>query len=129
MSKTPTRVIKFRAWDHDNKNMLTLDSDYPDSTLFQTIVSHIVRSEPISDSFSVMQFTGLKDKNGIEIYEGDIVVDTRDKEKKPQEVRWFRGGFMLQTKGHFGFHDIERYDGDCNYFEVIGNIHDKGVIS
>lgn len=68
-----SREIKFRAWDKDNKEMVSPLSRYPSSTLYQTIIGCVIRHEPISDAFIVMQYTGLKDKNGKEIYEGDIV--------------------------------------------------------
>ena len=56
------REIKFRAWDEITKIM-----HYPKSDMMWD-VAHIIKSfEPI------MQFTGLKDKNGKEIYEEDIL--------------------------------------------------------
>lgn len=70
------RDIKFRAWNKDIKKMfevgqITLDKglwDYqPDDR------KHIGISIPYQPSFIIMQYTGLKDKNGKEIYEGDKV--------------------------------------------------------
>ncbi len=57
-----SRVIKFRAWT--GKRMLTIDPLERKGTL-----SDLVEDE----SWKVMQFTGLTDRNGVEIYESDVV--------------------------------------------------------
>jgi len=59
------REIKFRAWDNVNKIMFPNVFDHPDFLLEDMMEQPKI--------FFIMQYTGLKDKNGKEVYEGDII--------------------------------------------------------
>jgi hypothetical protein len=112
------REIKFRAWSKDENKMLE-----PETLRF------LVNLRPRSDEFSGkewMQFTGLKDKNGKEIYEGDLLRDSRG---QVGQALWHRNSYIVewQTRNNFdGHRDTERMLDDCfGYGEVIGNIYEN----
>lgn len=65
------REIKFRAWDKNTKIMIPWDHLVKSRISFRTFRWALVSEN--SENIELMQYTGLKDKNGIEIYEGDIL--------------------------------------------------------
>lgn len=103
------REIKFRAWNNEDKEML----DNIQNTLFDQFLH--------SGTFDVMQYTGLKDKNGKEIYEADVV----RQEEKVARILWNSLGayYQLIEVGKLkGCPDLFTHDGKTPYLEIIGNI-------
>ena len=114
------REIKFRAWHHGGGDP-RVRGEMKHSHPFQSIFWKAVEDEDIS--VEVMQFTGLKDKNGVEIYEGDIV--------KIWEEWWNSGGMgefknvvVNFEKGTFQ----NCYDARKTGVEIIGNIHQNSEL-
>lgn len=110
------REIKFRVWDIVWKKMLTHED------LWDAPFNELFISTPDQRPYSIMQYTGLKDKNGREIYEGDIVVDGRE---NSAEVVFDDGCFcVIGYLGDLRTHPLRDSLFCGERFEVIGNIYE-----
>jgi len=114
------RVIKFRAWYEEEKKMVYSDSDIPEDVDYWdgAIGSRLGMLNYILDDKKIIfqQFTGLKDKNGKEIYEGDIVKITTGLGKNVGLIEWIDNGWWVRGEHGLGLPGKE-------YREVIGNIY------
>jgi len=121
-----TREIKFRVWDKDTREMEVVGAIDWDAN------DEVIMTEP--DQFILMQYTGLKDKNGVEIYEGDIV------KYYDSTTMWLKssvydvgGAFAVKTdENPILLNDFTRqyeYDGhSIAELEVIGNVYEHPTL-
>ena len=130
------REIKFRAWDSKTKKWL-FGYEYPNLGGFSMKgevmlfgeYSRFFESIPIEDwdKIILMQYTGLKDKNGKEVYEGDVIRQSSDLCIIESCVGGFdcqmlvelkNGGTLRGSVYNFSFLSEK-------YCEIIGNIYEN----
>lgn len=137
------RTIKFRAWDRIEEKMVesfglwhlinNYGSEYADSRSEIEKFNYETQFDDREECLIIMQFTGLLDKNGKEIYEGDILESIFEnkigKFGRRSEVEWsssYRGGGDYDDETIIGGWIINTdFSHPLESFEVIGNIYEN----
>lgn len=148
-----SRVIKFRIWDAKEKTLTTSDQvEYStfDGPYLSRQPANRQRFERLSALFNtqmwtknwndcvIEQFTGLLDSKGIEIYEGDIVKQTKPRDSEvfavgqvviglafPHGEAAFYGPFLrTETLGDLRLHSTMMHLDATWPSQIIGNIHE-----
>ena len=125
--------LKFRVWD--KKLQITgivsnIDLEYEEVTFYIDDEEELETCQPFED-VEIMQSTGLKDKNGKEIFEGDIV-NYEFCDFRPNVASYETGGkyitgykkAVLWENGKFICNDYDLFH-ICEDIEVIGNIYEN----
>ena len=106
------REIKFRAWEPIHQRMfecevVAYNKGYEDLASFEDGISQDI----------IMQFTSIQDKNGVDIYEGDIL-GYKDKRKHSKTVVKYNKVYAEEYGMYMGFNVSDD-------LEVIGNIYEN----
>ena len=120
-------MIKFRVWFEESVLKKAHMVDWEELKEFKGL-SRLFDDAPHSESFSLMQSTGLKDKNGVEIYVGDIVILTSKSinyadtywHNYAEVIRHPNGAYRLRGKGMY---ETELY-GNRKRITLTGNIYE-----
>ena len=132
-------LMRFRVWHKEDKVMLSNHLGFMITDTGQLLIESMLGDEETMEkveleNYIVMQYTGLKDKEGVEIYEGDIL------EVEKNEDGAYKGtingktffdrfqGYSSKIKVE-GMHDINTLRYWNNRVRIIGNIYENPELS
>ena len=115
------REIKFRAWDTKVRRWFDCGIDLINRIFLKENEQKIFEIDTNISNIKVMQYTGLTDKNGVEIYEGDVVEWYIREYKCIAVISYSNGYYKAEsiTNNYF----IEPVD--YKLCEVVGNIYEN----
>ena len=121
-------ILKFRAWDKEFKEMVQVNALVLDEQVIKATYKNgnIVKDDV--KEYELMQSTGLFDKNGKEIFEGDILGIETDEGILNVNVFWDdkHALFMFESEIHNEKELLAELVEDNTYpFEIIGNIYEN----
>lgn len=118
------KEIKFRLWDKLGNKIVT-----PNKNIYLNLLGQVVTDNPENgeiipfknDTYELSQFTGLQDVNGKEVYEGDILVSTSEKNGNVYKIIYDTDlcSFMLSFK------TLAHYIESHSELKIIGNIYEN----
>lgn len=120
-----SREIKIRAWLKEEKKMVIVETiDFSEKSIQyleknEIMDAYLLRTKFLED-VELMQYTGVKDKNGKEIYEGDIY-HVGDKNIRYLVV-WFDSGFEGKQLRSTSYAGLKSWAKDT---EILGNIYEN----
>ncbi len=131
------REIKFRAWGHyyDEPDKMWYYNKWAviegrNTLVFEKERGNYVDDSDYYDDMILMQYTGLKDKNGKEIYEGDIV--KKEEWQPPMEFCGYTVFIVEFNEFAFRYVPLKRFNTgwvvngfDTELIKVIGNIYEN----
>jgi len=118
-------IPKYRAWDSAKKEMFKDTFAITESGQVVVVEQESVASSPdyvFVDHLVIMQSTGLKDNNGKEIFEGDVL---GTKDGLLNGVVEYRSDLGMWTNSLISYNNFERLCNVAGGREIIGNIYEN----